>query len=61
MGFGLLLLLLIVAVLIYTSGNIGGFLGNRSGKDPIQLIQERYAKGEIDEEEFIRLKKKLSE
>lgn len=65
MGFGFLFPILIVGVLVYAFLNMDSLKRNdvfhRSGKDANQVIKERYAKGEIDDEEFERMKRKLSE
>ncbi len=63
MGFGGLFTLIIIVFVIWliakgSNKNIdGGFFTKREEKDPLQILKERYAKGEIDDEEFERRKK----
>lgn len=64
---GLIFLVLIIAVVAYFSGWRPDFLEQRSGRDSssntedsaLQALEQRYARGEIDEEEYIRMKKNL--
>lgn len=51
--------LIIGIVYLFRSGNrIAG--GNPREKTPLQILQERYAKGEIDKKEYEEKKKELS-
>jgi len=66
MGFGGLFMwifwiALIVLVVWATNSALGGRGGSRSGseKTALQILQERYAKGEIDRDEFERKRKDL--
>jgi len=64
-GFGLLWLILIVAVIAYVMGwrpadlDIGG--PRRAGKEkgPLEILNERYARGEITKEEYERMRADL--
>lgn len=65
MGFGLLIPIVLVLVLAYALG----WLPNRSGSgndrspnrsDPKEILRQRYARGEIDREEFERMRDDLS-
>lgn len=54
----LLVVLILFAVrLLKHSGDIGGSTNNR--RDPLDIVKERYAKGEITKEQFEDLKKDL--
>lgn len=57
--FWVLLVVLIVLGLKYLSGNSTG--GPASGKDesPMSILKKRYARGEIDEDEFERRSREL--
>lgn len=68
MGFGLIWVLLIIAVVAYLMGwrpenlNLGGPRERREpqdGKAPLDIVKERYARGEITKEEFARLRADL--
>lgn len=65
--FMLLFLALIVAIVVLvirwlggTGGNAGGLLSQR-GASARQILEERFARGEIDEEEFRQRKQALEE
>jgi len=60
--FRLIIFIIIIALIVYliinrskSNENIG-----RYQKTPLDIIKERYAKGEISEEEFERMKKNLT-
>ncbi len=62
MGWGWIIgLLLIVAVIwfIFRMANQNKS-GSESGKSPLDILKERYARGEIDKKEFEERKKDLS-
>ncbi|WP_198155012.1 SHOCT domain-containing protein [Salisediminibacterium beveridgei] len=65
MGFGFLIPILIVGALVYVVMNGNGFEGklsqDRRETDARQIINERYAKGELNEDEFEQMKKKLTD
>lgn len=65
MGFGFVIPILIVGVLVYAFLNMDSLKRNdvfqRSEKDANQIIKERYARGEIDDEEYARIKRRLAE
>lgn len=56
MGFGWLWLLLIVVVLFYIINNKGNKNEEHSARD---ILDKRYANGEIDDEEYKRMKENL--
>jgi len=55
---GVILLMVAIVYLAPRLGRRGG-REDRPGKDPLEIINERYARGEISREEFERLKKDL--
>lgn len=59
--FGLLTLLLFLVLLIIGVLGVFRFLGNGRSRErrPIEILQERYARGEIDREEFEARKRDL--
>jgi putative membrane protein len=65
MGFGLIWLILIVLVVAYLLGwrpenlNLGGPRRERDERTPLQILQERYARGEITKEEYERMRADL--
>ena len=68
MGFGLIWVLLIIAVVAYLMGwrpenlNLGGPRERHepgSGQAPVDILKERYARGEITKEEFKRMRADL--
>lgn len=62
MGGGLLVILLVIAVIVFFakgySGWSGGF-GTPREKSPLDILKERYARGEIGREEFEEKKRDL--
>jgi putative membrane protein len=65
MGFGLIWVILIVAVVAYLTGwrpenlNLGGPRQQRDERAPLDILKERYARGEIMKEEFERMRADL--
>jgi len=55
--WGLIILLVVFAVRWFSSS---GSAGGRIEKTPLQILQERYARGEIDKEELEDRRKTLS-
>ena len=63
-GFGILFWILIIVVVVLLVRGLGG--GSTSGgrydaddKSPLDILRERYARGEIDHDEFERRKRDL--
>lgn len=55
-------LIAIVAVLVMSMGNIRGDSTRATSDDsPLSILKKRYAKGEINEEEFERKRKELED
>ena len=54
--WGVVIVLIVLAVKWFTENQAGGHRGRR---DAIDILRERFAAGEIDEEEFDRRKKAL--
>jgi putative membrane protein len=52
MGFVLLLVVLLIGTLIYFAARDSGHRSARSGADPIDVLDHRFARGEIDDEEY---------
>lgn len=44
-----------------TKKSLGGDIGGDTGESPLEILEKRLARGEITEEEFERIKKKLEE
>ena len=64
---GLVLLVLIIAAVVYFSGWRPDFLEQQSGDvrssktedSALEILEQRYARGEIDEEEYLKMKRNL--
>lgn len=65
MGFGLIWVILIVAVVAYLMGwrpetlNFGRRQERTDGKTLLEIVKERYARGEIKKEEYERMRADL--
>lgn len=66
-GLSMLLHMLVPILLIILAVSLGAGLwdkmrGNRegAGKEPVAILKERYARGEISREEFSRIKEELA-
>lgn len=59
--FWLALLVLVVVLIWRLVEGAGGFGSGRSGRSepPLEILKRRYARGEIDREEFQRMKEEL--
>lgn len=63
MGFGWIFGLILIAVIVWAVFRIAGSSQGRQtsdGKDAVQILKERYAKGEIEKDEFERMKRELA-
>jgi putative membrane protein len=56
--WGLIIVGIVLVITYFTAGQ-GVGPSNRSYSDPIQILRERYARGEIDTEEFEERRKIL--
>ena len=52
-------LLIIVVIVIVIKSLLGGGVNRNSTDSPLQILQKRYARGEIDEEEYKRRRREL--
>lgn len=65
MGFGFIWLILIVAVVAYLVGwrpenlNLGGRQDAHMQREPLEIVKERYARGEITKEEYEHMRADL--
>ena len=63
MGLGMwvfwILLIVIVVALVKVAGSGSGSPPAGSDKSPMEILKARYARGEIDEEEFNRRRREL--
>jgi putative membrane protein len=56
----ILIIIAIVGLVKWTASSSGGWPGsNRQGKNARDILEERYARGEIDKEEYDEKKKDL--
>ena len=64
MGFGIIWMILfwggLIALIVWVIRKLSGGGSSTRKNDPLDIARERYAKGEISEEEFTQLKKNLS-
>lgn len=64
MGFGIIWMVLfwggLIALIVWGIKKLSGGGGTARKNDPLDIAKERYAKGEISEEEFKQLKNNLS-
>ena len=58
--WGGVILLIVLAVRYLGRGSAGGGERLTGGKVPLQILEERFARGEIDKEEFEQRKRALS-
>jgi putative membrane protein len=67
MGFGLIWVILIVAVIAYVMGwrpdnlNFSGSRDDRTQKAPLEILKERYARGEITKETYHQMRLELEQ
>jgi putative membrane protein len=60
MGFGWIFIILVIALLVWLVLKNSSKTGlTQEQRSPIELLKERYAKGEIDKEEFEQKKKDI--
>jgi putative membrane protein len=58
--FGVLIIIGIILLIVWIVQKSGGPSGRRDEKTALDILKERYARGEISGEEFERMKKDLS-
>ena len=54
-----ILLILVIVWAVRAGLNSGDGGGSRNARTPLEILKERYARGEIDRETFERMKKDL--
>lgn len=62
MMFGGLLIFIIVLVILFRPDFLRNLFGSERGEikaNPLEILKERYARGELSEEEYIKMKKNL--
>jgi putative membrane protein len=63
MGFEVLLLLLIVGAIIYALGwrpNANGTAPKSEGESALDILMARYARGEINQDEYAEMRRQIS-
>lgn len=63
MGLVWILAIVLIGVIVWAVARVGGSGPGRrgpSGKDAMEILKERYARGEIEKEEFERMKRELA-
>ena len=66
MGFGLIGTILVIVLIAYVLGwrpqGSENFFGNSSSQQqtPMEILKQRYARGEIDQQEFEQIRSDLS-
>jgi putative membrane protein len=67
MGFGWIFALILIVVIVWAAVRVADASRTRQGQggysnrnDAMEILKARYAKGEIDREEFERMKKDLA-
>lgn len=56
---GIIIIIAIIVVIVKAVDRSGGSRETPAGKSALDILKERYARGEIDKEEFDRRKKDL--
>jgi putative membrane protein len=59
MGLGWIFGLILIAVIVWAVFRFAGSAQSLNLKDPMQILKERYARGEIEKDEFERMKREL--
>lgn len=63
MGLGWIVGLILIAVVVWAALRIAGTSQGQQSpdrKDAVEILKERYARGEIQKEEFERMKRELA-
>lgn len=58
-GFGMIVLIVVIGFIFVLM--IRGTTNRPKTKDPLDILKERYARGEIDHDEFEKIRKRLDE
>jgi len=59
---GMFMILVLIALVIFIAMILkGATIGNRSSEAPLEILKRRYAKGEIDKDEFESIKKEIAD
>ena len=58
-GFGLIFWFIIIAAIVVLITRLGSSLSETGGKSALEILKERYARGEIEREEFERKRKEI--
>lgn len=58
---GIIVLAVYGVVALFTRGRLGQPLGSTAEQDPLRILKERYARGEISTEDYRRMREELKD